>query len=140
MVFRSWLCNFFFIMIILNAIFKFWGQKKLEKRTEQFYNKYVLQLASVWKMSLGQSRYATSIPRVICFCCATSSCDRGWYSVVQYLSAGHFMTENILIPLIQLLYDTSTSVQVCSWYLHNSVIWSPWIQTNCIYLNVIEVR
>ncbi|KAJ9540391.1 hypothetical protein OSB04_026897 [Centaurea solstitialis] len=32
----------------------------------------------------------------------------------QYLSAGHFMTEAVIVPLIQLLYDTSTSVQVAA--------------------------
>ncbi|KAI3705449.1 hypothetical protein L1987_75687 [Smallanthus sonchifolius] len=33
---------------------------------------------------------------------------------VKYLSAGHFMTEAVVIPLIQLLYDTSTTVQVAA--------------------------
>nr|XP_043634317.1 armadillo repeat-containing protein 8 [Erigeron canadensis] len=33
---------------------------------------------------------------------------------VKYLSAGHFMTEAVIKPLIQLLYDTSTSVQIAA--------------------------
>lgn len=33
---------------------------------------------------------------------------------VKYLSAGHFMTEGVILPLIQLLYDTSTTVQVAA--------------------------
>ncbi|KAK9061521.1 hypothetical protein SSX86_018703 [Deinandra increscens subsp. villosa] len=33
---------------------------------------------------------------------------------VKYLSAGQFMTEAVIIPLIQLLYDSSTSVQVAA--------------------------
>ncbi|XP_076935395.1 uncharacterized protein LOC143602027 isoform X2 [Bidens hawaiensis] len=33
---------------------------------------------------------------------------------VKYLSAGHFMTEAVIIPLIQLLDDTSTSVQIAA--------------------------
>ncbi|PWA75371.1 Armadillo [Artemisia annua] len=33
---------------------------------------------------------------------------------VKYLSAGRFMTESVIMPLIQLLFDTSTSVQVAA--------------------------
>lgn len=33
---------------------------------------------------------------------------------VKYLSAGHFMTEAVIVPLIQLLHDASTSVQVAA--------------------------
>ncbi|XP_023751498.1 uncharacterized protein LOC111899856 [Lactuca sativa] len=33
---------------------------------------------------------------------------------VKYLSAGHFMTEAVIMPVIQLLYDASTSVQVAA--------------------------
>lgn len=45
---------------------------------------------------------------------AACICLRNISRSVKYLSAGHFMTENILIPLIQLLYDTSTSVQIAA--------------------------
>lgn len=33
---------------------------------------------------------------------------------VKYLSAGHFMTEAVIMPVIQLLHDASTSVQVAA--------------------------
>ncbi|CAI9272997.1 unnamed protein product [Lactuca saligna] len=33
---------------------------------------------------------------------------------VKYLSAGHFMTDAVIMPVIQLLYDASTSVQVAA--------------------------
>ncbi|KAL8210451.1 hypothetical protein R6Q57_004888 [Mikania cordata] len=41
---------------------------------------------------------------------------------VKYLSAGHFMTEAIIVPLIQLLYDTSTSIQVAALHTISNLV------------------
>ncbi|XP_021973413.1 armadillo repeat-containing protein 8 isoform X1 [Helianthus annuus] len=45
---------------------------------------------------------------------AACMCLKNISRSVKYLSAGHFMTEAVIIPLIQLLDDTSTSVQVAA--------------------------
>ncbi|XP_076932480.1 uncharacterized protein LOC143598039 isoform X2 [Bidens hawaiensis] len=45
---------------------------------------------------------------------AACICLKNLSRSVKYLSAGHFMTEAVIIPLIQLLDDTFTSVQIAA--------------------------
>ncbi|GFZ13011.1 ARM repeat superfamily protein [Actinidia rufa] len=47
-------------------------------------------------------------------CLCLKSVTRSVKDVIQNLSAGSFMKEVIVIPLVQLLHDTSTSVQVAA--------------------------
>lgn len=56
----------------------------------------------------GLSHSVTDVRVAACVCLKNVSRS------VKYLSAGHFMTEAVIMPVIQLLYDTSTSVQIAA--------------------------
>ncbi|KAK9078543.1 hypothetical protein SSX86_002600 [Deinandra increscens subsp. villosa] len=47
-------------------------------------------------------------------CVAACICLKNISRSVKYLSAGNFMTEAVILPLVRLLHDTSTSVQVAA--------------------------
>ncbi|KAL4576912.1 hypothetical protein LXL04_013013 [Taraxacum kok-saghyz] len=56
----------------------------------------------------GLTHTTTEVRIAACICLKNVSRS------VKYLSAGHFMTEAVIMPVIQLLYDASTSVQVAA--------------------------
>ncbi|KVI09390.1 armadillo repeat-containing protein 8 isoform X1 [Cynara cardunculus var. scolymus] len=69
----------------------------------------ILQSPKALNIVTAALTHATADVRV-----AACICLKNISRSVKYLSAGHFMTEAVIMPLIQLLYDTSTSVQVAA--------------------------